>query len=238
MKTLPVFLFLAGGVALAQEGLLSVDQILSKYVEGLGGKAAIEKVKSRSAKGSMELTDYGVTASIETFAKAPNHSISITTVEGYGVVREAFDGQVAWTDNPERGISEAKGVELDQRRRGSDMYRALHFKDGYQSMAVTGKQAVGGRDAFVVEATPAEGKPEKFLFDAESGLLVQVEAERPTENGPMKATTTLADYKEVDGVKVPMTMKLQSQALNFVLRFSEVKTNVDIDDAKFKKPGQ
>lgn len=236
MKSFSLFLFFPLAVALSQDALPTVDQVLDKYVEGLGGKAALEKLKGRSAKGSMELPDYGVTATYETYAKMPDQTVSITTVEGYGVVREGFDGKVAWTDNPERGIRESEGDELAQRKRAAVFNRPLHFKDPYQTMAVKGKQAVGGRDAIILGGTLSGGKEERFSFDAETGLLVQTEADLVTENGIIRATTTLSDYKEVDGVKVPMTIRLQSQGLNFTLRFTEVKHNVEIDDAKFKKP--
>src|SRR5205823_12522020 len=52
--------------------LPSADEILDKYVEALGGKAAFEKFSSRVVKGALELPAMGITSGAEIYAKAPN----------------------------------------------------------------------------------------------------------------------------------------------------------------------
>ena len=49
----------------------SVDEILDKYVQAVGGKAAIEKVTTRVMKGKLENPDEGPSPT-EIYAKAPN----------------------------------------------------------------------------------------------------------------------------------------------------------------------
>ena len=44
------------------------------------------------------------------------------------------------------------------------------------------------------------------------------------------------DYKVVDGVKIAHTMKQTNPAMIIVIKISEVKNNVEIDDVKFGKP--
>jgi hypothetical protein len=46
----------------------------------------------------------------------------------------------------------------------------------------------------------------------------------------------LEDYKEVDGIKIPFTVKQVTPAFSFTIKLAEVKHNVPIDDAKFNKP--
>jgi len=64
-------------------------------------------------------------------------------------------------------------------------------------------------------------------------LLARVEI--PDESGG-QATTSLEDYKEVDGVKIPHTIRSESPAISLVIKFTEVQHGVDIDEAKFAKP--
>src|SRR5262245_10306167 len=52
--------------------LPTLDEVLDKYVKAIGGKEAIEKVTSRSMKGSFDIEAMGVSAPVEMFAKAPN----------------------------------------------------------------------------------------------------------------------------------------------------------------------
>ena len=51
----------AGAHARAQTASLpTIDQILEKYVTGVGGRAAIEKITSVSGKGTIDIPDVGV----------------------------------------------------------------------------------------------------------------------------------------------------------------------------------
>src|SRR5437870_13266315 len=70
--------------------LPTVDQVLDKYVQAIGGKAAVEKATTRVAKGSFEIPAFGATGTAEIYAKAPNKAATIVTVAGYGTVQEVF----------------------------------------------------------------------------------------------------------------------------------------------------
>ena len=82
------------------ETLPTVDQVLDKYVEALGGKAAIEKATSRVGKGIFEIPEFGATGTLTLYAKAPNKTAVVIDVPGFGVVKQGCDGNVAWDDNP------------------------------------------------------------------------------------------------------------------------------------------
>src|SRR4051794_35919049 len=96
----------------ASEALPTVDQIFDKYVQALGGKAAIEKNKNQMAKGTLEVEAQGISAPIEIYAAAPNKSLFIATIPGFGVVQEGYNGTVAWAQDPMSGIREKTGAEL------------------------------------------------------------------------------------------------------------------------------
>src|SRR5262249_17010 len=82
----------------ANSGALgTVEAIFDKHVKAVGGKEAIEKIKSRSVKGSFDLEAFGVTgAPVELFTKAPNKSSMKIDIQGFGVVNTVFDGATGW----------------------------------------------------------------------------------------------------------------------------------------------
>jgi len=49
----------------------TADQILDKYVQGLGGKAALEKFNSTASKGTFEIPAFGATGSARAVAGLP-----------------------------------------------------------------------------------------------------------------------------------------------------------------------
>jgi hypothetical protein len=52
----------------------------------------------------------------------------------------------------------------------------------------------------------------------------------------MDVQADFSDYRDVDGVKTPFRITQTLPAGELVLKISEVKNNLEIDDAKFRKP--
>ena len=216
--------------------LPTVDEVLDKYTKAIGGKEAIEKVTSRSMKGSFDIEAMGVSAPVEMFAKAPNKSAMKIDLPNIGVFNIIFDGATGWDSNPMTGLRELSGVELAQLKRRSDFYADINFKKHYAKMEVKGKEKVGSYETYVIEATPSEGTPEKLYFDVNTNLLVRHDAEVESPQGKLLMQTYLEDYRVVDGVKVAHVVKQVNEAMTIVIKITEVKNNVQIDDAKFNKP--
>jgi len=216
--------------------LPAADEILEKYVKALGGKEAIEKVSSRSAKGKFEIEAANLAGDVESHHKAPNKYAYLFTIPGVGGGGEVFDGATGWNSNPMTGLREVSGAELATLKREADLYQPLNLKKHYPKMEVKGKETVGKFETYVVIATPAEGGPEKLYFDSASGLLVRIDSERETPEGKMASEEYYDDYKAVDGVKVAHSMKVVSSMYTVTVKLTEVKNNVEIDAAKFNKP--
>jgi photosynthetic reaction center cytochrome c subunit len=74
--------------------LPSVNEILAKYLEAVGGSAAIQKNHSRLEQGSME-GPRGVRATIETYRTAPDKAFAIVHRPN-GDVTEGVNGEIGW----------------------------------------------------------------------------------------------------------------------------------------------
>jgi hypothetical protein len=103
-------------------------------------------------------------------------------------------------------------------------------------MTVKGKEKVGDKEAYVIEAKPAEGSVEKWYFDTQTGLLIRQDAERETPQGKVPSETYMDNYKEVDGVKLPHSVRIVNPMFTLEMKMEEIKHNVAVDDAKFNKP--
>jgi zinc protease len=220
----------------AAEALPTADQIIDKFVEAVGGKAAMEKVTSRVAKGTFDVPAFGASGTWEAYAKAPNKSASVTDVPNFGVIRRGFDGTVAWEDNPQSGMNELSGAGLVRAKLDSDFYRDIRLKELYPKMVVKKTEKVGEKDCYVIEATPVGASAETWYFDKADGLLIRADSEREGPNGVAMAQMYFEDYKDVDGIKIPYTIRQVTPDFSLSLKFTEVKQNVEIEDAKFAKP--
>ena len=218
------------------------DEVLAAYVTALGGRAALEKISSRVAKGSFEVMGIAMAGPFEMFAKAPNKVIMVMTVPGQTTLKEGFDGTVGWQQDPDDGVVDKTGLEEGSAMRDADFYQPLKLRAQYPSLFFKGsaKQALlkangqkgPERDVIVLEA-PRNGFPRRFYFDASTGLLVR--SEERNRSDTVTSATEYDDYREIDGSKIPFVLHFLDDA-QFLIKLTEVKQNVTIDDTVFVKP--
>ncbi len=97
--------------------LPTAKEIFDKYLESVGGRPAIEKIKTRKMTGSVELPAMGLKGTFEIISKAPDKSAVIINLNGFGEITEAFDGNEAWSSNPLEGQRVKTGKELEDTKK-------------------------------------------------------------------------------------------------------------------------
>ena len=216
--------------------LPTVDQVLDKYVQAIGGKAAVEKQTTRMAKGTFEIAAFGASGTAEIYAKAPNKTSTVIDVTGFGVFQQVFDGKTGWSNDPQNGFREKAGAELASTKLDADFYKPIRLKQLYPTIVVKGTDKVGDKEVYVLVATPAEGSPETWYFDTQSGLILREDVEREGPEGKQAIQVFYEDYREADGVKMAFTLRQITPAFTLNIKMTEMKHNVPVDDAKFNKP--
>jgi len=216
--------------------LPTVDQVLDKYLAAMGGQAAFDKITTRTARATIEIPDMGISGSMTMTEKAPNKSLVVVEIAQM-TVREGTDGNVAWDENPQTGLREKTGLELAEFKRGSIFNIETKLKTAYPKMNVTGRDTVNGRPAIVIDAVPDQGSPVKIFFDSETGLILKQAGSRETPEGAITFESFYDDYRTVDGIKQPHTLRQVTSRFTSVIRITEMKHNVPVDDALFRKPG-
>ncbi len=214
----------------------TIDQIIDKYVQALGGKDLIMKFTSRVTKGTADMPGVFRRASLETYAKAPNKSVTIINAPGFGAIKQGYNGNVGWDQTAQTGLRNLTGVDLAEMQRDSDFYGPVRLKVKYPKIAMLGRMKLGFREVFVIEAKPIVGDAEKLFFDTETGLLLRWDVMRATAQGRAPAEVYFYDWREVDGIKISfgITQSFPGFAINLTL--TEAKHNVPVDDAVFNKP--
>ena len=231
--------FAAAFAARAADSNPTVDSILAAFVEASGGKAAIEKIKSRQIKGDIDIMNS--TSTWTALAKPPNKQLSEFSNPDFGAVADGFDGTVAWSRN-QSGVRVKEGEELAKTKRDADFYRYVNLKKLYPDLAYKGTDKVDGEEVRVLESKPSASSKERFSFSAKTGLLIRQQSEFESPQGKFNLTIRLDDFRAVDGVKYPHSLKfklnLGDQAFDFAIRVKEVKHDLPIEDAKFAKPAE
>jgi carboxyl-terminal processing protease len=193
-------------------------QIVSRYIETIGGEATILKIKTRVATGTVELP-MDLEGTVEIYEAAPNRSSMIMNLKGFGTIQTTFDRNGSWIQDPVRGYMQlsTQGSTADTFHRELELLRQVN------SVRFESKEKVGDEECFVLVETLAGHVINRFYFSVLTGLLVR------------QNNQYLEDYREIDGLKIPFVARQEGilGRLSTVVRLKEVKHNVAIDESKF-----
>lgn len=214
----------------------TADDILNKYINAIGGTPAIEKIKTRVMKGSV-VTANGQTISYEVHQTAPNKAYEIFTSQR-GSMERAVNGETGWEKN-QQGVHELIGQQLADLKLSMQIFRNIKLKEQFTRLRFGGREKVGDRDAYVLNAGTADNRRERLYFDAENGLLLRRVTFTQTIIGVIPEQIDFDDYRDVEGVKLPFTIRLSSVDPGNPIstrKFDEIKLNAPIADSKFNMP--
>ncbi len=229
------------------QGLPPADQILSKYVQALGGEQAIRKIASRIITGTQFIpTGPGgtvpVPAMIERSQKAPNLVVNVYRTPTY-TIADGFDGSKAWSQDLRGRVSEPGATDQMRAKRDADLYLPLDLKQTYTQMQVRGVENVNGHDAYVVIARPQGDRVERLYFDVQTGLLVRKWSSLATPVGEAPFQVDYDDYRDTgSGVKFPYLIVMNpanaraEPSTTATIRVAKVQDNAPLDSSKFAKP--
>jgi hypothetical protein len=218
-------------------GMPGTDAIFARYQKAIGSPEDLRKITSRVSRGTFELTVAGISASLEVYEKAPNKTLTVIELPGFGTILQGYNGSIAFEQQPQSGLRELSGKELAKAKRSSDFYDDLNLKAQYTKLTLTGVETVGANQAYRIEALTPEGDIEKLYFDKQTFLLVRKDESSVTPQGVFPVQIYIEDYREIDGIKIPFASRISNPSIgNIVIKLTEVKHNVAIEDSKFDKP--
>ena len=210
---------------------MTVDQLLERYVAALGGRRAIEAVRTRVSRGFL-VNPSGQKAPLEIYEKAPDRFRIVMDVPA-GRSENGFDGSVAWTRQPQTAAEERPIADVAFVIREHRLDRPLVMRTLYAHLRVVGWRVLDGRDVIVLEAAGADSIVESWSFDARTWLPVKMEM--TIKNTSLQ--TWFEDSRRVGGVKVPFRIRRARPDFAWTNEFTLIEHNVPLDDRQFAKPG-
>jgi len=211
----------------------TADQLLDKYVQAVGGASAVDRISSRVMKGSIDFG--GKSLPIDIYAKDPEKRISLTHMPN-GASVTAFNGKEGWLGTPGKPLREMHGSDLDGAAIDADLHLATDLKHMFSKMQVEGTEKIDDHQTRVVVGQREDKTPIRLYFDEQSGLLVRLVRFGETALGWLPTQIDYADYREVNGLKVPHRWTLARPSGKFTIQVNEMQQNVPVDDTKFVKP--
>jgi photosynthetic reaction center cytochrome c subunit len=214
--------------------LPTASDVVDKYVQAIGGAAAIEKISSRLGKGTVSGFG-GRKFPVDLVNESPDKSAVVTHYpNGDGVV--GYNGHQGWTAFPHRPSRDMEGPDLAAAEIDADLHLAIDLKKMFRELKVGPPEKIGDHEAYQIIGSREGQSPVEFYFDEQSGLLLrQVRyAESPLGLYPTRIDYT--DYRDQNGVKIPFAWTTARPSGSSTVQLDSVEQNVPVDEAKFARP--
>jgi hypothetical protein len=207
--SLCVILVLAGTVLSAQ----TTDDVIARYLDVIGGKRTIRKIKSMYVEGTMDIMGMEGTSKTTTLSgKGVKLELDM---QGATVVNCVTD-ESGWTINPFMGGTSP--VDLSE-----------------EQYNIAKEQIVIGAPlkTFKIKLTSPDSIVSEHFFDKESGYLI-----RSVEPGEMgQNISTFSDYREIKGFTMPHKIEVDAGGqVTIYASYNKVELNVPVDESVFAKP--
>jgi hypothetical protein len=221
----------------------TAEQILDKYIQALGGAAAVAKLTSFTGKGTYEGFDSDFEkVPVDVYAKAPDLRATVVHMKS-GDVTSTYDGRDAWVAEPNElapvPVMQLVAANLGGARLDAQLSFPAQTKQVLTNWRVDFPPLnIADKPVQVVQGLMPDGTRVKLYFDKASGLLVRQTRYSPTAVGTVAARVDYSDYRALPGlgVKIPFNWQVTWVDGRSTFILQSVQPNVTIDAAKFAKP--
>jgi predicted Zn-dependent peptidase len=203
---------------------VSVASIADKYINAVGGKAAIAKLTSISSEGSATLQ--GMDLIIKSQKALGGKLLQEVSAMGNTVQKMAFDGKDGYmmmmgnkTPLPE----DIKAALL----KNTSLFEELDFAKKPE-LKVSGIEKIGGEDSYVIK----DGN-NIYYYSVNSGLKTGETKTQKMNGQEMTIPTVYSNYKDVNGVKLPHTLSQSMMGQDLVTNIKSYTFNT-AKDTDFK----
>ena len=200
--------------------------VFDNYVTAIGGASNVNSVKTVYNKS--EATMQGMVLTTETKSMAPNKQSVVMTGMGMVLSKMIFDGEKGYSE--QQGVKkELAGAELDKINSNTVPFPEINYMNDAQ-VSLEKIEPVDGSYAYVIKTS----EDTSIYYDVVSGLKVKQVVEIKQGEQTFQQVFDFLNYKEVDGVKFPHTIKMIVGPQKFDFEVKEIRINKDVSESDFQ----
>ncbi len=207
-----------------------VQAVLDRWLEALGGRAALERLRGLESRTKVEFTHTAGGFELRSWRTADNRFRSEIAFPNGVTVTEAYDGTTAWRRHSVLGFGFLSPKELADNLRRNSIRAALDVTKDYAERRLLADTTLDGRPCRVLSFSNPGGPAEIWYFDAENGRALRV------VRGSDGETTDFSDYREVGGIRLPFTVKIKHATGSYTARQTEVLPDPLVGPSLWKAP--
>src|SRR5678810_205344 len=233
MKSIKFFLLALAAIATSSLSAQTVDEVISKHVEAIGGKEKLSQVKSLYTENSVDVM--GNAAPQKEYLVEGKGYKSETDFNGTSIVQCVTD-KGGWMVNPMAGGADAQAIP-DAAYKSSKPQIFLggalidYAAKGYKA-ELMGKD--GG--SFKIKVS-GDGNETYYFIDPTSYYLTKSIIKSEVMGQAVDVTTTFSDFKKTDfGIVLPYAKNIDMGMFQLAQKTAKVEVNKAIDLKIFDMP--
>lgn len=211
----------------------TVDEIINKHIDAIGGKDKLSQLKSVYIESSLDLM--GTPApSIEYLLQGKGFKQE-TEFNGAKIIN-CYTDKGGWSINPMAGATDAQALP-------DDVYNAakgqIYFGGALVDYAAKGnKVELAGKEGNDYKIKVTNGKAESdYYVDGTAYTVSKIVSKGEMMGQPVEITVSFSDYKKTDyGIVVAYSRSTDLGGFAFTTKVNKVEVNKDIDPKIFDMP--
>lgn len=214
---------------------LSADEVVGKYLDAIGGKAAIGQVKSVSMDTSASVMGNDVAGTVVIVDGVGYKS----TMDFNGTqIIQCYNAKGGWQVNPMAGAADPTAMSDDEYKAGKDQIYVGGPLNDYAAKGSKLTLVSSTPDAYTVKLTTKDNIDTTYVFDAKTFLVKTNTRKGQMQGQDVDITTTFSDYRKTDtGYAMPYAMNIDlGGQFQLDLAIKKVEVNKTIDPAIFEMP--
>lgn len=233
MKKVKFLLLAIAGLATTSIYAQTVDEVINKHIDAIGGKDKLSQLKSVYTENSMEVM--GSSAPQKEYLVEGKAYKSEVEYNGSNII-SCFTDKNGWTINPMMGGTDAQAMPEALYKAGKSQ---IYFGGGLVNYAAKGYKAeLAGKEGDAFKIILSDSGSETFYFiDSKTYLLTKSIVKSEMMGQAIDVTTTYSDYKKTDfGIMLPFSKNIDMGMLQLSQKTDKAEINKAIDMKIFDMP--
>lgn len=210
---------------------LTVESVLEKYKEALGGDAVINKIENVTMK--MSASTMGQTLSVEQIQSKGLKSKTAVSMGPMVVMSSISDGTNAAVAQMGNKMPLDDATTEEQIITNS-LFAELYLKESGAELSLSGVEKIDGKDAYGIGVKLPKGSTFTVYFYADSGLKARYYKVIESPQGSMISSVDYMDYREFEGSMFAYKINQKAGPQSIGMEVQEIQINQDLPADTFK----
>jgi outer membrane lipoprotein-sorting protein len=235
MKAFKLFILVAAGIFMQTNlSAQTVDEIVSKHIEAIGGADNWKKVNSLVMEAGISTGGMDIPVTISRVNnKAMRQEFTVMSMTGYTIITN----EGGWSFNPMQGQSKAEAMSADEIKAAQDgldlQGDLLDYASKGHTVTLLGKEDIDGTSCYKLKLTRKSGRETVYCIDSKTYYCIQEQSAVSMNGQEIQQVMKLSNFTKLpEGITMPMTM--ENGMVPAPININKVTVNPTLSESLFK----